>query len=186
MPLQPPPPIDTPRLQVRLLAESDLPALMDVNGDAQVTRFLPYATWLTLDDAHAWFARMRTFQETGLALQFVVADKQSGDAIGTCLVFRFEEASAQAELGFVLARSYWGSGYMREALTALVDAAFATMGVRRLEAVADSRNAASTGLLRRLGFVREGVLRERWLEDGVPCDAEVYGLLRRDWSPRPA
>jgi len=186
VPLDPPPPIETARLLLRLVDESDLPALMSVNGDDEVTRFLPYATWRTLDDARAWLGRMRGFQDTGLSLQFVAADRRTGKAIGTLLIFRFEEANAQAELGFVLGRSYWGGGYMREALTALIGSAFATMGVRRLEAVADSRNAASVGLLRRLGFVREGVLRERWLEDGVPCDAEVFGLLRREWTAGPA
>ena len=176
-----PRPLETARLVVRPVAESDLPALMDVNGDEEVTRFLPYKTWRSLDDARAWLERMRGFEATGVSTQLVVVDKASRRAIGTALVFRFEPDNLQAELGFVLGRSHWRTGVMTEALTALIGAAFGEMKLRRLEAVAESRNAASCGLLRRLGFTREGVLRERWLEDGKPLDAEMYGLLAREW-----
>jgi [ribosomal protein S5]-alanine N-acetyltransferase len=58
------------------------------------------------------------------------------------------------------------------------------LDLRRLEATVEAPNTASTGLLQRLGFTREGVLRERWISHGEPVDAEVYGLLRHEW-PRP-
>lgn len=45
-------------------------------------------------------------------------------------------------------------------------------------------SAASAGLLRRLGFTSEGVLRERWINQGESMDAEVYGLLRHEWNHR--
>ena len=88
-------------MRVRLLAEPDLPALFAVNSDEAVTSLLPYATWTSPADADAWFKRMTDLQATGLALQFVVADKASDRAIGTCLLFRLEEGSQRAELGYV-------------------------------------------------------------------------------------
>src|SRR5688572_21053729 len=102
MPLIAPNPIESPRLWVRLITESDLPALMEVNGDDEVTRFVPYPTWQSLDDAKAWFKRMSDLQAAGKALQFVIATKATGKAIGTCLLFHFEEITASAELGYVL------------------------------------------------------------------------------------
>jgi RimJ/RimL family protein N-acetyltransferase len=181
MPLELANPLETSRLAVRAVEEADLPALMDVNGDEEVTRYLPYRAWRSLDDARAWFERMRGFGATGASLQLVVVDKSRAQAVGTALVFRYDAANLQAELGFVLARAYWRTGFMTEALAILLDKVFGDMGVRRLEAVADSRNTASCRLLRRLGFTREGVLRECWLEDGKPLDAEIYGLLAREW-----
>lgn len=181
MPLERPTPIETARLRVRLAEEADLPALFEVNRDEEVTRFLPYATWESVASGHAWFKRMAELQATGTALQFVMVDKSDGKAIGTCLIFRHDQASARAELGFVLARSHWGGGYMTEALTALIDSAFDDMGLRRLEAEVNPGNTASGRLLRRLGFVREGLLRQRWVSKGAPYDVEAYGLLRGDW-----
>lgn len=186
MPLERPTPLETARLRVRLVEEADLADLFEVNGDAEVTRFLPYATWETPAAGNAWYKRMADLQSTGTALQFVVVDKDAQKAIGTCLLFRHDEASARAELGFVLGRKYWGGGYMSEALTALIDCAFENMGMRRLEAEANPRNAASGKLLRRLGFVREGLARQRWVSKGKPHDVETYGLLHDDWAVRRA
>src|SRR5260370_16135921 len=127
MPLNAINPIESARLCVRPVSEPDLPALLEVNGDEEVTRFLPYAAWKSMSDAEAWFKRMADLQARGSALQFVIAVKQTGITIGTCLLFQFEEANAQAEIGYVLGRAYWGHGYMREALTALIDCAFNSM-----------------------------------------------------------
>jgi RimJ/RimL family protein N-acetyltransferase len=178
MPLAAPPLIETPRLQIRLVTEADLPALLTFNGDDEVTRYLPYTTWQNMNDAWAWYARMMGLQEAGGTLQFVVVDKQSAQAAGTCLLFRHDEASARAELGYVLARTQWGRGVMREALAALIDHAFTHIALRRLEAEIDPRNTASVALLQRLGFTREGLLRQRWSTKGELIDSALYGLLR--------
>jgi RimJ/RimL family protein N-acetyltransferase len=71
---------------------------------------------------------------------------------------------------------------VREALGALLDWAFADLGLRRIEADVDPRNAASIRTLEHLGFVREGYLRERWNVAGEVQDALFYGLLAREWS----
>ena len=184
VPLVAPAPIDTERLAVRLVDDSDLPALLEVNSSEEVTALLPYATWRSAADAEAWLRRMRVIEATGLAFQFVVVLKSSERAIGTCLLFRFEEGSARAELGYALGRAHWGQGFMQEALTALFGSAFSTMGLRRLEAEVDTRNLASARLLQRLGFTKEGLLRQRWVTKGEVKDVEIYGLLRNEWLGR--
>jgi ribosomal-protein-alanine N-acetyltransferase len=185
MPFESPAPIEAERVRVRLLAQGDLPALFEVNSDEAVTALLPYASWAAPADGDAWFERMAALQATGQALQFVVADKASDKAIGTCLLFRLEEASRRAELGYVLGRAHWGRGLMQEALSALLTRAFGAMALRRLEAEVDTRNPASARLLQRLGFTREGLLRQRWVTKGEAKDVEIYGLLCNEW-PAPA
>jgi ribosomal-protein-alanine N-acetyltransferase len=185
MPLAAPEPIQSPRLLVRPVLESDLPDLLEVNSCEEVTALLPYATWTSMADAQAWLDRMRRIEATGLGLQFVVASKSSGAAIGTCLLFRLEEASARAELGYVLGRAHWGQGLMQEALAALLGSAFGPMGLRRLEAEVDPRNRRSVRVLQRLGFKREGLLRQRWVAKGEAKDVEIHGLLRDEWAAPP-
>ncbi len=184
MPLKSPKALKTARTVVRSVETSDLAALMKVNGDKSVTKFLPYRAWRSLADARAWLKRMRKYEKTGATHQFVVVDKEGGVAIGTGLVFAFEETSRQAELGFALGRKWWGAGYMTEAMAALIDCAFRQMGVRRFVAHADAANAASCALLARLGFTHEGTLRERWLAGTRPRTARVYGLLKREWPAK--
>lgn len=160
MTLSLPHPIETARVRIRRLDPVDLEPLMAVNGDPEVTKFLPYKTWESLDDAVAWYDRMRGIEAAGAAIQMVIARRSDDVAIGTCLIFRHDETARSAELGYVLARSHWRTGIMAEAMEALVAYAFGPMGIRRLDASVEHGNVGSTSLLRRLGFVIEGTDEE--------------------------
>lgn len=175
------PTFDTERLLLRAVEASDLSALLAVNGDDDVTRYLPYTSWRNLDDANAWFERVRDRHAQGTAMQFVAVERRSQNVIGSCLLFNLDEANGHAEVGYVLGKRYWGAGYMREAVAVLIDYAFDELKLRRIEAVADPRNLASDRLLVGLGFTREGLLRERWVMNGEVQDGSWYGLLRREW-----
>ena len=176
------PRIETERLTIRLVERPDLPALLAINSNDTVTRFLPYESWKDMADAEAWHSRAEARHAAGEAVQFVIAHRESGRVIGACLLFHFEEASARAEVGYVLGQEYWGAGYMFEAMKALVAFAFEQMNLRRLEAELDPRNVASARLLERLGFLREGLLRQRWAMKGEITDSSLYGLLRAEWQ----
>lgn len=154
-----------------------------MNGDPEVTRFLPYASWKSEEDAQAWLARMQALAETGTGRQFVISLNASGKVIGTVLLFRFDAGSARAELGYVLGRAHWGQGLMEEALRAFCGHLFTAAGLRRLEAEVDPANEPSNALLARLGFVREGRLRKRWVgKDGAAYDTNIYGALAEEWK----
>ena len=184
MPLQSLPAIRTARVVVRTVAESDLADLLEVNGDDEVTRFLPYATWQGPDDAAAWLARIEALCATGTARQLVIERLSDRKVIGTVLVFRFDEPSARVELGYVLGRAHWRQGYAKEALQAVCRHAFVEMGIRRIEAEARPDNVASNELLLALGFTHEGRLRKRWVDKGEAHDTNIYGCLVEDWLHR--
>ena len=184
MPLNPPTVIESNRLLIRLVEEADLPDLLVINGNDEVTRYLPYATWQSLADGQAWFKRIEALNATGNGLQFVVLEKSSGQIVATCLLFRYDEQSARAELGYVLGREHWGQGLMHEALCALITYAFGAYALRRIEAEVNPANEASCRLIEKLGFTHEGVLRHRWFSKGSTHDTNIYGLLRDEW-PRP-
>lgn len=177
------PDLDTPRLRIREVTDADLPDLMAVNGDPDVTRFLPYATWSTPEDGISWLNRMRALQTAGTALQLVVQDKGDGQAIGTVLLFKLDEPSARVELGYALARAHWGQGLMNEALCAVIGHCFGAAGIRRIEAEVKPENTASCRLLAALGFVLEGRARQRWVTKGQAYDTDLYGLLAPEWVP---
>ncbi len=173
--------IETARLALRPVERSDLPDLLEVNGDPEVTRFLPYPTWTSLDDGAAWFERMDALASSGTAQQLVVAHGADAKVVGTVLLFRFDPGSSRLELGYVLGRKYWQRGLMREALSAVCAHVFSAMEIRRIEAEVNPANGASTALLQRLGFTLEGRLRQRWVSGGVPYDTHLYGYLAEDW-----
>ncbi|MEP7207415.1 MAG: GNAT family N-acetyltransferase [Casimicrobiaceae bacterium] len=168
------------RLLIRPVAEDDLEDLQAINGDPEVTRFLPYATWVSRDDASAWLKRMAALTASGTGRQLVVVTRDTGKVVGTLLLFRYEEGSARVELGYVLGRRYWRQGFMSEAITAICEHAFGSMAMRRIEAEVNTANTASDRLLRKVGFMLEGTRRQRWVAKGVAYDTNLYGCLAED------
>jgi [ribosomal protein S5]-alanine N-acetyltransferase len=172
--------VNTERLTLRLVQPLDLPALLALNGDDAITEHLPYESWRNVADGQAWYERAAARLAAGEAAHFVVVHRKSDRVIGTCLLFHFDKPSARAEVGSLLAQAYWGAGYMHEAMQAFVTFSFRQVKLRRLEAEIDPRNVASAKLLERLGFVREGLLRQRWKMKGEITDSALYGLLLAD------
>jgi len=181
MPLPPIDVITTPRTTIRNVRFEDLPDLMEVNGDPEVTQFLPYATWTSDADAQAWLERIDKLVAAGGTGQYVVVRNADAKVMGTALLFKYDEGSRRAELGYALGRAFWRQGYAAEAIRALLDHAFEAMEIRRVEAEVNPVNVASNELLRKLGFTHEGLLRDRWVAKGVTYSANIWGLLASEW-----
>lgn len=174
--------IDTERLQIRSVEEADIEDLLEVNGDEQVTRFLPYQTWRSIADGKAWYERMIALSAAGDTIQFVIIEKQSARVIGTCLLFRYNKDNGRAELGYVMGRAFWKMGYTHEALSGLISYAFQFYNIRRLHAEVEPENIASNQLLFKLGFTREGLSRQDWQTQEQNQDMNIYGLLHEEWT----
>jgi len=101
--------------------------------------------------------------------------------IGKCILFQFSQPHRRAEIGYILNREYWRQGLMHQALEAVIDFAFNTLKLHRIEADVDTENAGSLRLLEKLGFIREGLLKERWFVYDEWQDSVVLGLLKQDW-----
>lgn len=171
----------TPRLMLRPLRDADAAPLHALFSDPEVVRFWKSGPWSSAAEASAAIRADRDAMRAGTRLRLGVVRLADDALVGTCMLFHVEWPSLRAELGYLLARSAWGRGYGTEAVGALLRHAFGTLGLRRIEADVDPRNDASARLLERFGFVREGLLRERWLLPEGPSDGVAYGLLRREW-----
>jgi len=173
--------LSTSRLTLRFLNEADLLAAYDIFSNPEVMRYWGYPAWTDAAQAQQWLSRIQEGYQTGDALQLGLERNVDQVLVGTCTLFQFYPASRRAEMGYALGRPYWGVGYMHEALQALLHYAFHTLDLNRLEADIDPRNLASARTLERLGFQKEGYLRERWIVNDEVSDTALYGLLRREW-----
>jgi RimJ/RimL family protein N-acetyltransferase len=174
--------IPTKRLTLRFLSETDLLAVYDIFSHPEVMRYWSYPPWTEPSQAQQWLLGVQEGYHSGTALQLGIERQADPVLVGTCTLFQFHAASRRAEIGYALGRPYWGSGYMHEALQALLRYAFQTLDLNRLEADIDPRNLASANTLERLGFLKEGHLRERWIVSNEISDTDLYGLLNRDWQ----
>lgn len=87
----------------------------------------------------------------------------------------------RAEIGYSLARAWWGQGIASEAVRAVLDFGFTRMHLHRITAMTIADNHRSVRMLERIGFRREGTRREySWEEDGTFHDSAIYGLLESD------
>jgi [ribosomal protein S5]-alanine N-acetyltransferase len=174
--------LHTERLLLRPIEEADAPALLAVFGDERVMRYWSTPPWRDIGDAHAAIARYAKAMASAEHLRLGVERVADGAFIGTCTLFDLNEQCRRAEIGYALAATAWGQGYMHEALIALLAYGFSQLDLNRVEADIDPRNAASSRTLERLAFRKEGHLRERWIVDGEVSDTSLYGLLRSDWA----
>ena len=169
--------LKTERLLLRPLVHTDAEELYAIFSDAAVMRYWNTAPWEHMGEARDAIANDFEARRTGSYVQLGIAKNTDAQLIGTCTLFNFNHQCRRAELGYALARSAWGQGYMQEALSALIDYAFANLKLHRLEAEIDPRNRASAKTLDRLGFCKEGHLRDRWIVSGEVSDSDLYGLL---------
>ena len=174
-------PIQTARLKLRPLREADVATLFEIHSDPKAMRYWDASLWQNDERGRAMVARdlaLTTRDYLRLGIELVA----SGKLLGTCALWRINEQSRRAEIGYILGSQDWGQGYMYEALSALLDYAFTELNLNRIEADTDPRNERSVRILDRLGFLKEGLFRERCIVDNEISDAAMYGLLRREWN----
>ena len=171
----------TERLRLRPLASADAAALLAIFSEPRVMRYWSTLPWSGVEQAQAFIARDIEAMRNGDYLRLGLERLSDAQLIGQCTLFDFKRASRRAEIGYALDAGAWGRGYMHEALCALLEHGFGEQKLNRVEADIDPRNTASARSLERLGFAREGLLRERWIVDGEVSDTALYGLLARDW-----
>ena len=175
------PTLEAPRVRLRWLGESDVDALFRIFSDGPMMRYWSTTPMKERAEAVDLLQRIhRQFAERS-AFQWGVERKEDGELLGTCTLFAFHRANARAEIGYCLRSPHWKQGYMGEGLTVLIDYAFASLKLHRLEADVDPANSSSLRILERMGFQREGLLRERWNVGGVIADSVMLGLLAREW-----
>jgi RimJ/RimL family protein N-acetyltransferase len=172
--------IQATRVCLRAVTERDLDSLYEIFSDPEVMLY-----WSTTPLPNKEAARELLHEiQSGYKDDFLkwgIARKTDDKMIGTCTLYNLDLTHKRGEIGYALGRSYWRQGYVHEALQALLRFAFEELNLHRIEADVDPRNAPSIKTLERLGFQREGYLRERWQVGGDIQDAVFYGLLRHEW-----
>ncbi len=175
------PTIGAKRLSLRLISATDVDDLFAIFSDPEVMRYWSTPPLADREAADKLLAEIHEGFEHESMLKWGIAVLENDKLIGTTTLYNLDFSNRRCELGYALGRAYWGQGYMQEALDATLGFAFDTLDMRRIEADVDPRNIASVRALERMGFQREGFLRERWQVDGEIQDALFYGLLRGQW-----
>ena len=180
----PTPTLHTDRLRLRPFDDADANDLFALHSNPHVLRYWDAPPWTDRKRAERFLTACRQMAADGTGARLAVDRLTDGTFIGWCSLTRWNPDYRSAALGYCFDAAAWGHGYATEAASALLQWAFNTLDLNRVQAETDTRNAASARVLEKLNFTREGTLREDCIVNGDISDSHVYGLLRRDW-PRP-
>ena len=123
--------------------------------------------------------------KNGDSLRWIIQSKNSNEFIGSCGINRFESANRSAVISYELCKSAWGKGYATEVVTALADFIFSekcSHNINKIEAYVMQANTASETVLTKVGFIKEGVLREHGFWKGQFHDLSLFTLLRSEFK----
>ena len=159
---------------------SDKPALIEHLNDQAIydlTFRIPFP--YTENDADAFLGRVaKATEQHGQSAHFAI--RTDDDAlIGGCGLNDFEIGkSHRAEVGYWLAKPFWGRGIMTEVVQRVCQHAFKEFGLVKIIAHVYTMNPASARVLEKCSFVQEGLLRKHFLKDSTFIDARLFALLR--------
>jgi ribosomal-protein-alanine N-acetyltransferase len=172
------------RTQLRELRPSDGPDLFAIVGDDRVTQFMSFDS-RSGEQAQASIDGAIERAKNDPRLEYYFAITRAGDdrLIGTCRL-GLAGAHGAAKLGYSIAAEHWGNGYATDAARTILDYGFGSLGLHRVTAAIGPENPASHAVVKRLGFTREGVLREHVFTNGAWRDSVLYSVLAPEWSRR--
>jgi len=177
-----PPVLHSARLTLRPTEMGDAAAIQDLFADEETTRYWAHRPLRDLAAGEAWIATRLEARAAGTLLDWIAFDGEV--LVGIAFLSALSLENLRGEVGYAVHRDRQGSGYATEMLECVLTHAIETLGLHRIEADVDPRNAPSMRLLERQGFVEEGRLRDRWRVTGEVQDTALLGLLAPEWTPR--
>ena len=182
----PTPTLRTARLRLRPFTAADTDAIFALQSNPRVLRYWDAPPWRERTQAERFIARCQQMAQEGSGARLAIERSADDQFIGWCVLMNWDAKYRSALLGYCLDERAWGQGFATEAATALLQWAFNTLDLNRVQSEVDTRNVASGRVLEKLGFLHEGTLRENCIVEGEVSDSWVYGLLRREWEQRPS
>lgn len=163
------------QVTLKPLTLNDIDEFMVWATDDEVTKYMMWSSYTSCRDAENFFVNI---VETHPWFKAICIDEK---IIGSMTLDKGKGAfSCKAELGYVIARKYWGNGLATRAVAEVLKSGFEDLDIERIEAYVDPTNIASYTVLEKNGFLREGLLRNCLMQKGVIKDRFLYSFLRNN------
>jgi ribosomal-protein-alanine N-acetyltransferase len=176
------PTLQTSRLTLREIVESDAENILQIHGNAEYMRWFGSDPIRDLDGAAKLVATFASWRKEPVSgARWALELKDQPGLIGTCGLFRWNRSWKSCIVGYEIAAAHQGRGYVKEALKAIITWSFQEVQLNRIEAQVHPDNTASLALLEALGFQQEGRQREAGYWAGQHHDLLQYALLNGQW-----
>lgn len=148
------PELETERLQLRKLEESDFERIIYLRSDPVVNQFVKRPKAENREDAIAFIEKISLQFLSGKSIYWVISKKDAEVMLGSICLWNFSEDGKTAELGYDLSPAAQGNGFMDEALKRVLKFGFDDLNFEKIEAYTQKNNQASIKLLKRNGFIK--------------------------------
>lgn len=174
------PVLETERLLLRQVQDSDAAAILNLRSSEVVMQYINKERAKNTEDAMDFIKRVANGLNTGEGITWCMALKNMPEKlVGTIGLWRIIKQHYRAEIGYMLHPDLWGKGFTNEAVKAVVEYGFNGIKLHSIEAHINPENAASAGLLKSNGFVREAYFKEDYFFEGKFFDSAIYSLLNK-------
>jgi ribosomal-protein-serine acetyltransferase len=170
-------------VELQLLEERHAPTIFSLvdHDRAYLREWLPWVDATLAEDDTLSF--IRSMREQFAANESITAGIWQGQRfIGVIGTHKINWLHKKVELGYWLGEAFQGSGIMTDVCRAMITHLFAELGLHRVEIHCGTGNAKSCAIPKRLGFTREGTLREAGFACGRFHDLQIFGMLKKDWT----
>ncbi|WP_404427455.1 GNAT family N-acetyltransferase [Ureibacillus chungkukjangi] len=174
------PVLETERLRLREITKEDAEGIFACFSNEAVTRYYGEETLQQIEQAEKFVDFFAKSFEAKRGIRWGIEVKRTKGIIGTIGFNGWSPKHRKAEIGYEIHPDYWRKGYTTEALSKVLPYGFDVMGLSRIGAIVFIENEASNNLLIKLGFKKEGVLRENIYHNGASHDTNVYSILKNE------
>jgi [ribosomal protein S5]-alanine N-acetyltransferase len=169
--------IETERLVLRKPNTGDIDEMFRYRSDKAFMQYIPHRYATKREEVEKMMGIILQLIDNNEGINWAITQKGDDTIMGLVGYVRFNKDHFRAEIGYMLHTPYQGKGILTEAAQAVVDYGFETLGLHSIEAIINSENTASQGVVERLGFTRDAFFRDYLHHGGQFMDAYVYSLL---------
>lgn len=174
--------LETERLILRKITMDDAEDMFAYGSDPEVSRYVTWNQHQTKDDTEEFVEFVLNQYEAGRLAPWGIEWKETGKLIGTIDFVSWNTNHHFAEIGYVIARDYWGKGITTEAAKELIKYGFTNMGLVRVQAKCFVENIGSERVMEKAGMKFEGILRKSMLIKGRYRDLKMYSILKEEFE----
>lgn len=175
------PMIETDRLILREMKKSDARDMYEYSSNPMTSEFLLWDVHKDLDFTQDFINYVISKYKVGEYNDWALEHKEDKKMIGTCGFTRIDEDNRVAEIGYVLNPDYWGEGLATEAVEAVLNFAFDTMNMHRVEAKFMFGNDASLAVMKKVGMKFEGYQRDAMYVKGRYRTIGIASILKNEY-----
>lgn len=170
--------LETERLRLREIVHRDAQEIFNCFSNNDVTRYYGQDPLTKVEQAEQFVEFFAKNYKEKRGIRWGIELIETEELIGTIGFNAWSPKHKRAEIGYELQPQYWRKGYATEAVKKVITYGFDNLGLTRIGAVVFLENAASNELLIKLGFEKEGILRNNMYQNGVVHDTYVYSLVK--------